>query len=381
MFVERVHAVHRIQREMDAALQRTENVVGHAIGYKIKRGQTTTELALVALVQEKVQAARLPSSQLLPRQVDDVPLDVVAVGRVMAQQGPRGRHRPQVPGGVSIGHPRITAGTLGMRVRDRRSGEILLLSNNHVLANVNEAARGAEIIQPGHIDGGRLPGDRVALLERYLPLTFLDQPMPTGNSPGASLPGPFPEPLPGQIPGPLPGQLPAAPAQRRGCGRALHAVASVFRKGPGFGAPAPGRSPEPPVFSYNNRLDAALARPLDAAMFPNAIQGIGPILGSREAVLGLRVRKHGRTTGLTSGRIVLINATVKVSYITSRGMRSANFVGQIGTEAISEGGDSGSILVEEGSNLAVGLLFAGSNTRSFYTPIQTALDLLDVRIG
>lgn len=372
MIAERVRAVHRIQQEMQSTLMRTENVVGHAIGYKVSRGVTTDELALVALVREKVNPAKLASSQILPRRVDDVPLDVVAVGRVVAQQGPRSRHRPQVPGGVSIGHPAITAGTYGMRVRDRRTGEILLLSNNHVLANANDAAVGDPILQPGHIDGGRAPDDRVATLKRFIPLTFLDQKPPSYSSPGASPPGWSPSP-----------GRPGAPSQRRGCGRALWAIASVWRRDDDFQPPPAPAPPDrtPPVFTYNNRLDAALAQPRDAAMFPNYIQDIGPIQGSREPALNLRVRKQGRTSGLTRGRIVLINATVDVAYVTNHGMRTAHFVGQFGTEAISEGGDSGSILVEQGGNLAVGLLFAGSDTRSFFTPIQTVLDGLDVRIG
>ena len=146
-------------------------------------------------------------------------------------------------------------------------------------------------------------------------------------------------------------------------------------------APAPEPPEQPPVFSYDNRLDAALAQPRDINMFPNQIQEIGTVQGSRDPTLNLRVRKFGRTSGLTRGRIVLINATVDVAYVTNQGMRTAHFVGQFGTEAISEGGDSGSILVEDGGHLAVGLLFAGSDTRSFFTPIQTVLDALDVRIG
>ena len=371
MIVERVLAVHRIQQEMQATLLRTENVVGHAIGYKVSRGVTTDELALVALVREKVNPAKLASSQLLPRRVDDVPLDVVAVGQVVAQQGPRARHRPQVPGGVSIGHQAITAGTYGMRVRDRQTGEILLLSNNHVLANANAAAVGDPILQPGHIDGGRIPDDLVATLKRFLPLTFLDQEPPSYTSPGVSPPVGSPSP-----------DRPGAPSQRQGCGRALWAIANVWRKDDDYpGAPAPEPPDLTPVFSYNNILDAALAQPHDTEMFPNYIKDIGPIQGSREPALNLPVRKHGRTSGLTSGRVVLINATVDVAYVTNHGMRTAHFVGQIGTGAISEGGDSGSILVEQGSNLAVGLLFAGSDSRSFFTPIQTVLDALDVRIG
>ena len=56
------------------------------------------------------------------------------------------------PGGVSIGHKDITAGTLGMLVQDKETGEILILSNNHILANSNDAKIGDRIMQPGPHD-------------------------------------------------------------------------------------------------------------------------------------------------------------------------------------------------------------------------------------
>ena len=84
------------------------------------------------------------------------------------------RARP-APGGVSVGHTRITAGTLGCLARGRRSPRdrrVLILSNNHVLANSNNARFGDSIVQPGPADGGRSPRDRVAILERHVPLRY-----------------------------------------------------------------------------------------------------------------------------------------------------------------------------------------------------------------
>ena len=37
------------------------------------------------------------------------------------------------PSGISIGHIDITAGTLGGLVRDRESGDVVILSNNESL--------------------------------------------------------------------------------------------------------------------------------------------------------------------------------------------------------------------------------------------------------
>jgi len=62
------------------------------------------------------------------------------------------RWRP-IPGGVSIGHPKITAGTFTCKVYDRETGEPLGLSNNHVIAlrwgSLQVGKKGDPILQPG----------------------------------------------------------------------------------------------------------------------------------------------------------------------------------------------------------------------------------------
>ena len=45
-----------------------------------------------------------------------------------------------------------------------------ILSNNHVLANENRCKKGDAILQPGTIDGGKDPADRVAVLSDYVRL-------------------------------------------------------------------------------------------------------------------------------------------------------------------------------------------------------------------
>jgi len=92
-------------------------------------------------------------------------IDLRYVGRVVKQAAPwhQRRNRPLRIGG-SIGHFAITAGTLGCFVRRRRGGEVLILSNNHVLADENRAGIGDDILQPGKVDGGRRPADRIGAL-------------------------------------------------------------------------------------------------------------------------------------------------------------------------------------------------------------------------
>lgn len=97
--------------------------------------------------------------------------DVEVIGRVVKQAKPwhLRRNRPLQIGG-SIGHFKSTAGTLGCFVTDRGNGEDLILSNNHVLANENEARAGDAILQPGPVDGGRKSKDAVAELYRFVRL-------------------------------------------------------------------------------------------------------------------------------------------------------------------------------------------------------------------
>lgn len=72
--------------------------------------------------------------------------------------------------GVSIGHFKITAGTLGCFVTRRSDGALLVLSNNHVLANENDAKIGDAILQRGAFDGGTRPKDVVGKLARFVKL-------------------------------------------------------------------------------------------------------------------------------------------------------------------------------------------------------------------
>ena len=72
--------------------------------------------------------------------------------------------------GVSIGHYRITAGTLGCFVKTRNGDAVRILSNNHVLADENGGRKGDAILQPGAFDGGKKPRDVVGTLDRFVRL-------------------------------------------------------------------------------------------------------------------------------------------------------------------------------------------------------------------
>lgn len=312
------------------------NVVGVGIGMKIVSGAATAEPAVVVLVRRKQPIAGLPPDGVIPPEIGGAPTDVVAVGEIRARQSHTGRMRP-CPGGFSIGHYAITAGTFGCVVRDR-SGRRLILSNNHVLANSNNAASGDAILQPGPTDGGQVNSDRIAVLERFVPIQFnVDQP---------------------------------------DCNVAT-GVAELFNRA----AQLVGSSHRMIAYRENamavNAVDAALARPIDPADILDEIYQIGPVNGTTSAELGMAVRKSGRTTGLTTGTINVVAATISVNYGSGR---SATFENQFVAGPMSQGGDSGSLVLEAGSDRAVGLLFAGSEQTTIFNPIAAVLSALDVSL-
>ena len=314
-----------------------QNVVGVGVGYQVKHGTQTGDYAIVVMVSRKLPLPALAPEAILPKNVNGVKIDVIEVGELRALQARTERWRP-APGGVSIGHYKITAGTLGSIVRDRNSGERLILSNNHVIANSNDAAPGDPILQPGPIDGGDTPGDTIAHLDRFCPIDF-------GSEPGAcDLADTY-------------ASLGNTIANLLG---SKHRV-DTFKTNP----------------QASNLVDAAVARPINDIDVLDEIIEIGIIQDTREASLGMSVRKSGRTTSFTTGQINLINATVNVTY---GGGRTARFENQLVSGPMSQGGDSGSLLVSGDSQHAVGLLFAGSDQSTIFSPIQAVLDCLEISI-
>ena len=70
--------------------------------------------------------------------------------------------------GASIGHFKITAGTTAAFVR--RGTAVHVLSNNHVLANEDQAKTNDWILQRASYDGGKQPAQRIARLKQWVRL-------------------------------------------------------------------------------------------------------------------------------------------------------------------------------------------------------------------
>jgi hypothetical protein len=181
------------EKEQDALFEK-QNVIGVGTGYKIKSGEDTGKPCIMVLVSQKLDPALLRAEDMVSEEIEGLKTDVLETGEIFAggEFAPddkevslkeeigievlRHRVRPAM-GGFSVGHYRITAGTIGTCVYDRSPfpgipHRYYILSNNHVLANSNNARIGDPILQPGPYDGGFIPRDIIARLSRFVPIRF-----------------------------------------------------------------------------------------------------------------------------------------------------------------------------------------------------------------
>jgi hypothetical protein len=336
-----------------------KNVIGVAEGEKWVNGKTTGQPAMLVFVEKKVDIKDLAPEDIIEKEIDGMQTDVVGksgflkalahqlislrsrrsvrrsprrkinrrrkvtkrkpirrrrpVGRkgrttrrtprrpvrraprrreVVYNLNPRRRIRPII-GGTSVGHLGVTAGTIGGIFKDRNN-QVVILSNNHVLANTNNAKIGDTIIQPGRADRGKT-SDKVAVLKKFVTL-------------------------------------------KNGVNQ-----------------------------------DSAIAKV--TTKYAATINKIGKVKGFASAKMNQKVRKSGRTTSHTSGKVIGLNGTFNVDY----GGVSYSIRNCIVTTFMSKGGDSGSLLMDY-SQKAVGLLFAGSNTITIHSPIQNAVKTYGLKI-
>ena len=193
-------------KQVDSLLK-LRNVEGFGIANKITDGEDTEELGITVFVSQKLPKELLQKEEVVPASIGNHPTDVIDTqGEIMAlpelaARPPaltrselatqpsliertqdatiellRERVRP-VEGGYSVGHYQITAGTYATAVRDAQPFpgvplRYYVLSNNHVLANSNNARIGDPILQPGPFDGGTLPQDTIARLSRWVTIQF-----------------------------------------------------------------------------------------------------------------------------------------------------------------------------------------------------------------
>jgi hypothetical protein len=141
-----------------------DGVVGTAIGVD-GAGRAVLKVYLTA-----------EGAAVLPRFVGvEVVPEVTGEFRAIPAEGdggadPTGGFERPVPIGVSVGHPNVSAGTIGARVTD--GSRTFALGNNHVVAASNGGSEGDPLLQPGSADGGRDPDDAIGTLFDFEPLRF-----------------------------------------------------------------------------------------------------------------------------------------------------------------------------------------------------------------
>jgi hypothetical protein len=131
-----------------------------------------------------------------------------------------------------------------------------------------------------------------------------------------------------------------------------------------------------------NQVDCAVAAVGSPADVSSSILQIGPPQGAGAAAIDMTVQKFGRTTGYSAGQVTSIDTDVTVQYETG----NFTFRGQIiivglDSQPFSAAGDSGSLVVERNTNLAVGLLFAGSPSHTIANHITDVLTALNVTLA
>jgi len=308
-------------RMRDAVVNLGANVHGVGVGRKVVNGKPTDEMAVRIHVAQKFAKSAIPPRNLIPPELDGIPCDVIesppafiqlprkkaaakasvkrrvsappAAATANCSDERRNRQRP-FGAGISVAHRDVTAGTIGYFCRSTLPGDdpndIFILSNNHVLANVNEGTAGDEILQPGPADGGT-SSDRIANLHRFERIK-----------------------LGGDV---------------------------------------------------ANLIDAAIARLVSNVENQVSICQIGAVTGTERGVENMRVRKHGRTSGLTEGVITDEPYDSPVGMDHNDPSVVALFHGQMRIEHIGSaaafglGGDSGALVVGADNRRAVGLYFAG----------------------
>ncbi len=218
-------------------------------------------------------------------------------------------------------------GTLGALVADRNSN-LFILSNNHVLAESDQARAGDTIVQPALVDLNCNPqaGRTVGSLRYVVPIQS------SQSNVDAALAAATP---------------------------AVDGSGAILQLGP----------------SVNGVLSPA-----------------APAAGTGEALTAnllnqLRVVKSGRTTGLTCSTVNTVNLSVQVDYYydcaETKPYYTKTYINQIGMPGASfaDSGDSGALVLDAGNAQPVGLFFASGADDSNHgfsvaNPIQDVLSEL-----
>jgi len=308
-----MEAIYKLRDQVhDELVKKYDNAIATGVGHKLVNGVDTGRPALMVFVTEKYRGINKQDiSQVIPQEIDGVPVDVVEAGHIV-KQAYNTKVRPIVPG-FSCSHYMVTAGTLGGIFLDK-DDHVVGLSNNHVMANENRCKIGDLIFQPGIADN--------PLVSK----TFV------GWKNAPNLP--------------------------------YFATLKDYNK---------------LLVNQKNQHDSAIARVDDSYVTQRMITAnypVGqPMAGFGTPKVGMNVQKFGRTSERTTGKVISLGGEFTVGY----DIGAITFIDCIVTTAMSQGGDSGSILFDDNMN-AIGLLFAGSDKVSLFNPLGPIISKYGLKI-
>jgi hypothetical protein len=309
-------------RAMTAAINPspTGNVVGVGIGEKVSDGNQTGALAVKLLVRLKYPQSHLDSKDLLPKEINGIPTDVEEVGTFRRFQMAQPKRKP-----IGMPNPRT-------KIRPAQPGCSIGFqdpNNQIVMAGTFGAVvkdrSGSYILSNNHVlaDENRLQNG-AAIFQPGL--------LDNGNLATDQI-------------------------------AALTKFITLDIQQP-------------------NTVDCAIAKATNQSLISSDILYIGAPQGAADAAIDMSVHKFGRTTGYTVGLVTSVDTDVTVQY----DIGILTFTGQIivvatGTKSFSDAGDSGSLILQRGTNKAIALLFAGSKSHTIANHIGDVLKALNVTLA
>jgi Peptidase family S64 len=330
-----VEAARRVQvsammsaRAMTAAVNPdpTENVVGVGIGEKLAGTRPTGTLAVKFLVRMKYPETDLETRTILPKDIDGLPTDVEEVGlfrRLPAAGAARARRHPHLGGPLPNPRTKIRPAQPGCSIGFQDPNNQFVMAGTFGALVKNGTA--VCVLSNNHVlaDESRL-------------------------QPGAKI----------FQPGLLDGGNPATDE-----------IAQLTKFIPLL--------PQQP-----NKVDCAIAKLTKPGIAVRDILFIGVPKGVADAAMDMMVHKFGRTTSYTVGHVTSVDTDVTVQYETGT-FTFAEQIIIVGQNNIpfSDAGDSGSLILQRGTNKAVGLLFAGSRTHTIANHFSDVLQALNVTLA
>ncbi len=305
-----IEEIRPIKKDAERDLLKRPGIVGVDIGYKVTKGRKTEDLSIIVYVEEKKD---VPTKERIPKEIGGVKTDIV-----------QRRFKPNAFMPVEQLRPAIDA----TRYAELRGGMSIGPCRSVFLEPPDVPTPGNYIIVGtlGAIVTDNGTGDHMLLTNFHVAAV---------NDSWSA------------------GDTMAQPARPDGGSCPADSVGTLAR------AVVQGTTA-----GGNPGVDGAVISVSGARPTNCEIIGIGDVRGTAVAAVDMAVRKRGRTTELTYGKVISTDLTVSVNF--GDGIGNVTFQDQIEIEVdetqsatFGISGDSGSVVVNDGERV-VGLYFAGN---------------------